>query len=94
MLNGRDFVRFWIHNGFVNVDNEKMSKSLGNFFTIRDVLQKHHPLALRWLLLSMQYRQPLNYSAAGLVEAEQAVYYLYQTMRDAEATLNTAGGRV
>jgi cysteinyl-tRNA synthetase len=50
-----------MHNGFVTVDSEKMSKSVGNFFTIREVLNRYHPMALRWLLLGTQYRAPINY---------------------------------
>lgn len=52
-------------SGFVTVEEEKMSKSLGNFFTIRDVLQRYHPMALRWLLLGTHYRAPINYSKVG-----------------------------
>jgi cysteinyl-tRNA synthetase len=84
-------VRYWLHNGFVNVDSEKMSKSLGNFFTIRDVLQSYHPAALRWFLVSSQYRTPLNYTQRGLDEASDRVYYVYQTLDDAAALLATAG---
>jgi cysteinyl-tRNA synthetase len=85
------FVRYWLHNGFVNVDSEKMSKSLGNFFTIRDVLQSYHPAALRWFLVSSQYRTPLNYTQRGLDEASDRVYYVYQTLDDAAALLAGAG---
>jgi hypothetical protein len=59
-----EFVRFWLHNGFVNVDSEKMSKSLGNFFTIREAVAKYHALALRWFLVSTHYRQQVNETAA------------------------------
>ncbi|EFJ50479.1 hypothetical protein VOLCADRAFT_58337 [Volvox carteri f. nagariensis] len=82
--NGTDFVRYWLHNGFVNVDSEKMSKSLGNFFTIRDVLSSYHPLALRWFLLAAQYRAPLNYSDKGLEEASSRLYYVIQARADVE----------
>jgi cysteinyl-tRNA synthetase len=85
------FVRYWLHNGFVNVDSEKMSKSLGNFFTIRDVLQSYHPAALRWFLVSSQYRTPLNYTQRGLDEASDRVYYVYQTLDDVSALLASAG---
>ena len=85
------FVRYWLHNGFVNVDSEKMSKSLGNFFTIRDVLQSYHPAALRWFLVSSQYRTPLNYTQRGLEEASDRVYYVYQTLADVAAVLSEAG---
>ena len=54
--------------GFVNVDSEKMSKSLGNFFTIRDVVARYHPAALRWFLVNTQYRQPINYTQRALEE--------------------------
>jgi cysteinyl-tRNA synthetase len=57
-----------VHNGFVNVDSEKMSKSLGNFFTIRDVLRLYHPLALRWFLIGTHYRAGLNYTQRALEE--------------------------
>eukprot|EP00241_Pyramimonas_parkeae_P001508 CAMPEP_0114262438 /NCGR_PEP_ID=MMETSP0058-20121206/21805_1 /TAXON_ID=36894 /ORGANISM="Pyramimonas parkeae, CCMP726" /LENGTH=485 /DNA_ID=CAMNT_0001378309 /DNA_START=319 /DNA_END=1776 /DNA_ORIENTATION=- len=83
-------VRYWMHNGFVTVEEEKMSKSLGNFFTIRDVLQRYHPMALRWLLLGTHYRAPINYSKRGLEEASDRVYYLYQAMMDAECIVDAA----
>ena len=83
MCRGTDFVRYWVHNGFVTINEEKMSKSLGNFFTIREVVQKYHPLALRWMLLSTQYRQQLNYSDQLIEEATTNVYYLCQTLTDA-----------
>lgn len=89
--NGTDFVRYWLHNGFVNVDSEKMSKSLGNFFTIRDVLARYHPLALRWFLVSSQYRAPLNYSDKGLEEASGRLYYVAQARADVVEALRAAG---
>jgi hypothetical protein len=84
-------VRYWLHNGFVNVDSEKMSKSLGNFFTIRDVLALYHPAALRWFLVAAQYRTPLNYTQRGLDEASDRLYYVYQTLADVDAALREAG---
>jgi len=81
-----EFVRYWVHNGFVNVDAEKMSKSLGNFFTIREVLQQYHPLALRWFLVCTQYRQGINYTQRAL-EASDRVYYIYQALVDAAEAL-------
>ena len=60
-----------MHNGFVNVDSEKMSKSLGNFFTIRDVLELYHPVALRWFLVGTQYRAGLNYTQRALEEVRR-----------------------
>lgn len=85
------FVRYWMHNGFVNVDSEKMSKSLGNFFTIRDVIQQYHPLALRWFLVNTQYRQPVNYTQRALEEASDRLYYLYQTILDMTGVIEGAG---
>src|SRR3990172_1582294 len=66
---GKPFVNFWMHNGFLRIDNEKMSKSLGNFFTIRDVLKKYAPEVVRFFLLSSHYRSPLNYTDTSLDEA-------------------------
>ncbi|CAL5222511.1 g4885 [Coccomyxa viridis] len=85
-----EFVRLWMHLGFVNVDSEKMSKSLGNFFTIREILQKYNSLALRWFLTNSQYRQPLNFSHMSLEEASDRVYYVHQTLVDAEAALGSS----
>ena len=81
------FARWWVHNGFVNVDSEKMSKSLGNFFTIRDVSEKYHPMALRWFLIGTQYRQAINYTQRALEEASDRLFYLYQTLYDAHTVL-------
>ncbi|KAG6549236.1 hypothetical protein Mapa_009222 [Marchantia paleacea] len=75
-------VRYWIHNGFVTIDAEKMSKSLGNFFTIREALEQFSPLALRWFLIGTQYRSPVNYSKRQLEVASDRIYYLYQTLAD------------
>lgn len=76
-----------VHNGFVTVDSEKMSKSLGNFFTIRDALGRYHPLALRWFLTGTQYRQPINYSQRALEEASDRIYYLYQSLGELRAAV-------
>jgi cysteinyl-tRNA synthetase len=84
---GKPFVGLWMHNGFVNVDNEKMSKSLGNFFTVRDVLKKFDPQALRYFLLTTHYRSPINFSDQTLREAEARIKYLYETL----AKLETVG---
>jgi len=77
---GKPFVRLWMHNGFVNVDDEKMSKSLGNFFTIRDVIARFEPEALRYFLLTTHYRSPLNFTDSQVEEAENRVAYLYETL--------------
>ncbi|MFJ3045239.1 cysteine--tRNA ligase [Herbaspirillum chlorophenolicum] len=79
------FVNYWMHNGFVRVDNEKMSKSLGNFFTIREVLQKYDPEVVRFFILRAHYRSPLNYSDAHLDDARQALTRLYTALKDVPA---------
>ncbi len=76
-LTGKPFVNYWLHNGFVNIDKEKMSKSLGNFFTIRDVLKKVHPEVLRYFLLSHHYRSPVDYSDTSLTDAKAGLDRLY-----------------
>jgi cysteinyl-tRNA synthetase len=74
------FVRYWMHNGFVRVDDEKMSKSLGNFFTIREVLQAFDPEVLRLFVLRAHYRSPLNYSDAHLEDARASLLRLYTSL--------------
>ncbi|OVA16358.1 Cysteinyl-tRNA synthetase/mycothiol ligase [Macleaya cordata] len=81
-------IKYWMHNGFVNANNEKMSKSLGNFFTIREITKQYHPLALRYFLMSTHYRSPVNYSIEQLEIASESVFYLYQTLRDCEEALS------
>jgi cysteinyl-tRNA synthetase len=76
------FVNYWMHNGFVRVDNEKMSKSLGNFFTIREVLQKYDPEVVRFFILRAHYRSPLNYSDAHLDDARGALTRLYTALKN------------
>ncbi|MES2113852.1 MAG: cysteine--tRNA ligase [Pseudomonadota bacterium] len=77
---GHTMVNYWIHNGFVRVDNEKMSKSLGNFFTIRDVLKKYDAEVVRFFILRAHYRSPLNYSDAHLDDARGALTRLYTAL--------------
>ncbi|XP_057959106.1 cysteine--tRNA ligase, chloroplastic/mitochondrial isoform X2 [Malania oleifera] len=81
-------VSYWIHNGFVNIDSEKMSKSRGNFFTIRQVIDLYHPLALRLFLIGTHYRSPINYSDIQLESASDRVFYIYQTLHDCEVVLS------
>ncbi|XP_073119505.1 cysteine--tRNA ligase CPS1 homolog, chloroplastic/mitochondrial-like isoform X2 [Henckelia pumila] len=80
-------VNYWVHNGFVTANDEKMSKSLGNFFTIREVTNLYHPLALRYFLLGTHYRSPVNYSISQIEIASEAIFYLYQTLLDCENAL-------
>jgi cysteinyl-tRNA synthetase len=82
---GHVTVNTWIHNGFVRVDNEKMSKSLGNFFTIRDVLKKYDAEVVRFFILRAHYRSPLNYSDAHLDDAKGALTRLYTALNEVDA---------
>ncbi len=96
------FATIWIHNGFVNVDKEKMAKSLGNFVTIRDVYNRNDPEALRYFLLGVHYRGPIQFETEklesgrvvfpGIVEAERRVDYLYQTLGRLGSLAELAGG--
>jgi len=79
--NGGDFARYWLHNGFVNINAEKMSKSLGNFFTIREVLKKYQPEVLRMFVLGTHYRSPLDFSDSALDVAKAGLDRLYETKR-------------
>jgi cysteinyl-tRNA synthetase len=82
---GCTYVNYWMHNGFVRVDDEKMSKSLGNFFTIREVLKKYDAEVLRFFILRAHYRSPLNYSDQHLDDAKQALTRLYTALRATDA---------
>jgi cysteinyl-tRNA synthetase len=79
---GKPFVRYWIHNGFVNINQEKMSKSLGNIFTIREILEHYHPEAVRLFLLSHHYRSPVDFSDQNLKEAQMGLDRLYALLKD------------
>ena len=81
-VTGHTFVNYWMHNGFVRVDDEKMSKSLGNFFTIREVLEKYDPEVLRFFVIRTHYRSPLNYSDAHLDDARAGLTRLYTALKD------------
>ncbi len=80
--NGCKYVNYWMHAGAVRVDGEKMSKSLGNFFTIRDVLEKYHPEVVRFLLVSSHYRSPINYAEDNLIEARAGLERFYGALRN------------
>jgi cysteinyl-tRNA synthetase len=84
---GCQYVNYWMHNGFVRVDNEKMSKSLGNFFTIREVLKKYDAEVVRFFILRAHYRSPLNYSDQHLDDAKGALTRLYTALKSAIATV-------
>jgi len=99
---GGDFARCWLHNGFVNVDKEKMSKSLGNFVTVQDVLARNDPEGFRWFLLSVHYRGPIQFDTEkledgrvifpGVDEAERRVDYVYGTLARLGQLAELAGG--
>jgi cysteinyl-tRNA synthetase len=78
---GEKFVNLWMHNGFVRINEEKMSKSLGNFFTVREVLKQYQPEIIRFFILSSHYRSPLNYSDEQLNDARLALMRLYTALR-------------
>ena len=85
---GSAFVNVWVHNGFVRIDEEKMSKSLGNFFTVREVLDLvRDPEVIRYFMLSSHYRGPINYSLENLEQADAALERLYNALQDVEAVL-------
>jgi cysteinyl-tRNA synthetase len=78
--NGCQFVKYWLHNGFVNINSEKMSKSLGNFFTIREVLELFDAEVLRFFILQAHYRSPLDYSDQNLKEAQAGLTRIYEAL--------------
>ncbi len=86
------FVNYWLHNGFVNINEEKMSKSLGNFFTIREVCEKYFPEALRYFMLGTHYRSPINYSTDAIAEAEGRVEYYYFTLKEINKSIGNFNG--
>ena len=79
--NGGSFAGYWVHNGFVTVEGEKMSKSLGNFLTIRDALKLYHPQVLRLFLLSRHYRSPLDFSKNAVIGSRTGLVRLYRTLQ-------------
>jgi cysteinyl-tRNA synthetase len=87
---GEPFVNLWMHNGFVRVDEEKMSKSLGNFFTVREILKQYAPEVIRFFILSSHYRSPLNYSAEHINAARASLARLYTALRGMDAESGAA----
>ena len=83
-VTGQPLARYWVHNGFVTIQGEKMSKSLGNFLTIREMVRRFHPEAIRLFLLSRHYRTPLDYSEQALQEAQNHLHRLYRLVKDLE----------
>jgi len=88
---GRPFAKYWLHNGFVNVNSEKMSKSLGNFFTIREILQKYDAETVRFFILSAHYRSPIDFSDRNLEEAQAGLSRIYEGLQAAQVALEGPG---
>ncbi len=88
--NDKPFAKYWIHNGFVNVNQEKMSKSLGNFFTIRDILQTYDPEVVRFFILTSHYRSPIDFSDQNLVEAQAGLSRFYEALLTADQAVEGA----
>ncbi len=88
--NGCEFAHYWMHNGFINVDNHKMSKSLGNFFTVRDVAEKYGYEPIRYLMISSQYRSPINYSVDIIEQAKNSIERLYTCRNNIDFALKNA----
>lgn len=84
------FVNYWMHNGFVRVNDEKMSKSLGNFFTVREILNRYQPEVVRFFILRAHYRSPLNYSDQHLEDAKRALDRLYTALKGSEVSASEA----
>lgn len=82
---GKDFARVWMHHGFVTIRDEKMSKSLGNFLTIREILKKYHPEVLRLFIFSAHYRSPIDFNEAALQDAQAGLERLYSCVQRLEA---------
>ena len=87
---GKPFARYWMHNGFINIDNQKMSKSLGNFFTVRDILKEYDPEDVRMFMLSAQYRSPVNFSRDMMAQAHASLQRLYTARDQMHFLLQTA----
>ena len=94
--NGCEFAHYWMHNGFINVDNRKMSKSLGNFFTVRDVAEKYGYEPIRYMMVACQYRSPINYSYEVIEQAKNSLERLYTCRDNIDFALKNApdGGEI
>ncbi|MBO5472706.1 MAG: cysteine--tRNA ligase [Lachnospiraceae bacterium] len=92
--NGKEFAKYWMHNGFLNIDNKKMSKSLGNFFTVRDISEKYDLQVLRFFMLSAHYRSPLNFSADLMEAAKNGLERIITSVTNLNYLLENAGNEV
>ncbi|MGE7767931.1 cysteine--tRNA ligase [Peribacillus sp. NPDC096540] len=91
-LTGKTFANYWMHNGYINIDNEKMSKSLGNFVLVHDIIQKHDPQVLRFFMLSVHYRHPINYSEEVLENVKAALDRLRTSYQNLKHRLQVSDG--
>ncbi len=91
---GGEFARYWIHNGFLTVESEKMSKSLGNFIYIKDALKEYHPEVLRFFLLSKQYRSPLDFSKKDVLDFQAGLVRIYRTLQRVEEFTGSSGDNI
>ena len=96
---GKPFARYWLHNGFVNVPSSdgqdtKMSKSLGNFYTVRDVLAAYHPQAIKLFMLSTAYRNDITFTDEGLKSAQKRIMYYYESLLKADTLIEGIGGQI
>jgi cysteinyl-tRNA synthetase len=89
----KPFVKYWVHNGFLTVDGEKMSKSLGNFITVDDALVDYHPEVLRYFMLSTHYRTPIDFSINNLKETEKKIHYFYNTLKNLQVFAEKSEGK-
>jgi cysteinyl-tRNA synthetase len=87
---GKPYVKYWMHNGYLNIDNEKMSKSKGNFFTVREILEKYSPDVIRFFLLTVQYRNPINFSEELVKSAKNGLERLYNVKNNLNHLLQNA----
>ena len=88
------FARYWIHNGFLNINQEKMSKSLGNIYTIREILERYEASTLRYYFLGSHYRSPIDFSDQGLEDAEKSMERIYETMDRLDRLVPANGGTI
>ncbi|MGD9160347.1 MAG: cysteine--tRNA ligase, partial [Desulfobacteraceae bacterium] len=88
---GEEFARYWVHNGFLTVESEKMSKSLGNFILIKDALRDYHPEVLRFFLLSKQYRSPLDFAKKDVLDFQAGLIRIYRTLQRLEEVIGPNG---
>jgi cysteinyl-tRNA synthetase len=91
-LTGKTFANYWMHNGYINIENEKMSKSLGNFVLVHDIIQKHDPQVLRFFMLSVHYRHPINYSEEVLENVKASLERLRTSYQNLKHRLQVSDG--